>query len=174
MLPQGQPQQINTQPVVNTQGRQSLTTYSNYRRTCNWNCALMQMKSCFLAYLLSTALRSLIWLSELFRRPMLPSLLMSNKTAQSIRSCDLHNGSQLPACCLLQKRSTICPRPSLSRRTNSRDSCTLIPDVPRSHTHTHNYNVRTQTTTGQWNIHKPLRASSWEQGHYFCNCFLQK
>lgn len=40
--------------------------------------------------------------------------------------------------------------------------------------HTHNYNVRTETTKGQWNIHKPLRASSWEQDHYFCNCFRTK
>ena len=66
-----------------------------------------------------------------------------------------------------------------SQRTNSHDSCTLIPDVPRSQTHTH---TRTDTTRmyghrqprGSEIFINPLWASSWKQGHYFCHCLKKK
>ena len=82
----------------------------------------------------------------------LASILMSNKTAQSIRKCDLHSASQSLASRkeaqsapshLLPKGPMVVIHAHLSLMWHS-----LMHAQTHKHTHTHNYNVRTQTTKG--------------------------
>lgn len=92
---------------------------------------------------------------------------------QSWRGSDLH--SRLPACCLLQKRSTRHPRGLVfPQRTNSHDSCTLNPNVPLFPTHTiTTYGHGRPEGSGIF-INPPLCASGTEQGHYFLPLFGKK
>lgn len=80
----------------------------------------------------------------------------------------------LPAACS-RKEAHFARSHLFSQRTNSHDSCTLIPDVSETHT-------CTDTTTmyghrqpqGREIFMNPVWASGWKQGHYFCYCLKKK
>lgn len=135
-----------------------------HTRTCGWN---VRFKHCFLAYNLCTAIRSLD--DDFFRRRRLLSSWCSTRLHSALGAVTFTMAVTCLTATCLEKKHTLPPAISFPKDQqpwfmHPYSRCATV-----LYTHTIAMYGHRQPQGSEIFI-SPLRASGWEQGHYFSHC----